>query len=81
MTKKNDFPACENPSLFIKMQRALFSSRRKNIRNNLTAFTGSAERAERALTLAALDPSLRAEMLSLAELLRLSDALNSAILA
>ena len=81
MTKKNDFPACENPSLFIKMQRALFSSRRKNIRNNLTAFTGSAERAERALTLAALDPSLRAETLSLAELLRLSDALNSAILA
>ena len=63
------------------MQRALFSSRRKNIRNNLTAFTGSAERAERALTLAALDPSLRAETLSLAEVLRLSDALNSAILA
>ena len=81
MTKKNDFPSCENPSLFIKMQRALFSSRRKNIRNNLTAFTKSADRAERAISEAALDPSLRAETLSLAELLRLSDALNSAILA
>ena len=81
MTKKNDFPACENPSLFIKMQRALFSSRRKNIRNNLTAFTKSADRAERAISEAALDPSLRAEALSLAELLLLSDALNSGILS
>ena len=80
MTKKRDFPACENPSLFIKMQRALFSSRRKNIRNNLTAFTGSARIAERALTVATVDPSLRAEALGLAELLRLSDALHTAIL-
>ena len=63
------------------MQRSLFSSRRKNIRNNLTAFAGSGEKAERAISLSALDPSLRAEALSLAELLRLSDALNSVILS
>ena len=81
MTKKSDFPSCENPPLFIKMQRSLFSSRRKNIRNNLTAFAGSGEKAERAISLSALDPSLRAEALSLAELLRLSDALNSVILS
>ena len=81
MTKKSDFPSCENPPFFIKMQRSLFSSRRKNIRNNLTAFAGSGEKAERAISLSALDPSLRAEALSLAELLRLSDALNSVILS
>ena len=81
MTKKSDFPSCENSQLFIKMQRSLFSSRRKNIRNNLTAFAGSGEKAERAISLSALDPSLRAEALSLAELLRLSDALNSVILS
>jgi 16S rRNA (adenine1518-N6/adenine1519-N6)-dimethyltransferase len=34
-TKKEDFPRCQNPALFIKMQRALFSSRRKTVRNNL----------------------------------------------
>ena len=34
-TKKEGFPDCENPKLFCKMQRSLFSSRRKNVKNNL----------------------------------------------
>ena len=44
-TKKTDFPSCENPLLFIKMQRALFSSRRKTVRNNLSQFLKNNELA------------------------------------
>ena len=45
-TKKEGFPLCENPSLFMKVQKALFSSRRKNIKNNLTGFLKDSKRAE-----------------------------------
>ena len=37
-TKKEDFPLCNEPFYFIKLQRALFSSRRKTVRNNLQCF-------------------------------------------
>jgi 16S rRNA (adenine1518-N6/adenine1519-N6)-dimethyltransferase len=37
-TKKSDFPGCKNQEAFVKMQRALFSSRRKTVRNNLSQF-------------------------------------------
>ena len=79
-TKKEGFPDCENPKLFCKMQRSLFSSRRKNVKNNLGIFLSSAEKAEYALDKAKIMPSLRAEVLTLEQMLVLSDVLNKDII-
>ena len=79
-TRKEDFPRCENPVLFCKMQRALFSSRRKTVKNNLTAFLSSSEKADAALSKAGINPLLRAEVMSLDELLLLSDVINKDII-
>lgn len=79
-TKKEGFPDCENPKLFYKMQRSLFSSRRKNVKNNLGIFLSSAEKAEYALDKAKIMPSLRAEVLTLEQMLVLSDVLNKDII-
>lgn len=76
MNIKSDFPCCKNPMLFMKVQRALFSSRRKNIRNNLTGYLSNGELAEKALAQAGLDPKLRAETLPASSILLLSDILN-----
>ena len=75
-TKKTDFPSCENPLLFIKMQRALFSSRRKTVRNNLSQFLKNNELAVECLNLAEIDLMKRAEVLSIQQLLKLSDVIN-----
>ena len=69
-------PCCKNPSLFMKVQRGLFSSRRKNIRNNLTNFLSNGDLAEQALTKAGLDPKLRAETLPVSSILLLTDILD-----
>ena len=66
--------------LFTKMQRSLFSSRRKNVKNNLGIFLSSAEKAEYALDKAKIMPSLRAEVLTLEQMLVLSDVLNKDII-
>ena len=79
MCRKEDFPRCENPKLFMKMIRQLFSSRRKTVRNNLLALAGGGEKTDAVLNAAGIKPSVRAEDLSIDELLRLSDSLNSAI--
>ena len=78
MTKKESFPGCENPQLFMKMIRQLFSSRRKTIRNNLLGFAGGAEKTDEALQNAGLKGSERAEDLSIGSLQKLSDCLNAA---
>ena len=78
-TKKTDFPSCENPLLFIKMQRALFSSRRKTVRNNLSQFLKNNELAVECLNLAEIDLMKRAEVLSIQQLLKLSDVINQKI--
>lgn len=75
-TKKANFPECENPALFIKMQRALFSSRRKTVRNNLSQFLKNNELAVECLTLADIDIMKRAEVLTIEQLLKLSDIIN-----
>ena len=75
-TKKADFPSCENPSLFIRMQRALFSSRRKTVRNNLSQFLKNNELAVECLNLADIDIMKRAEVLTIEQLLKLSDIIN-----
>lgn len=76
MTKKAAFPECKNPQLFVKVQRALFSSRRKNVRNNLTNYLCNGEVAENALKEAGIDFSLRAEVLPVEKILLLSDILT-----
>ncbi|MBO7123503.1 MAG: ribosomal RNA small subunit methyltransferase A [Treponema sp.] len=80
-TKKAVFPGCQNERLFVKMQRALFSSRRKTVKNNLTKFLSGYDpslnlTADKVLEKAAIDPSARAEALNVKEMLRLSDAIN-----
>lgn len=77
MVKKEDFPNCKDPSLFMKIQRALFSSRRKNVRNNLTIFLSNQEKATEALEKAGINPMARAEALEIEKILQLSDILSS----
>ncbi len=79
-TKNSDFPGCQNPSLFLKLQRALFVSRRKNIRNNLTLFLKDGQKALNAIEKAGLNPMARAEELEIKKILLLSDVLNNAII-
>lgn len=84
-SKKADFPACQNPGLFVKMQRALFSSRRKTVKNNLTKFLSGYDpalgmTAENVLQKAGINESLRAEALNVGQMLLLSDAINSFIM-
>ncbi|MBQ0003619.1 MAG: ribosomal RNA small subunit methyltransferase A [Treponema sp.] len=80
LTKKSDFPGCENPKLFCKMQRALFSARRKTVKNNLTQFLSSSENADYALDKAKIDNKSRAEVLTLEQMLILSDIINKDII-
>ena len=75
-TKKENFPACENPALFMKVMRSLFTSRRKTVRNNLQGYLKNNELTLRFLEEAKIDPMKRAEVLSLEEMLRLSDVIN-----
>ncbi len=72
-TKKENFPNCISPEHFMKLQRSLFVSRRKTIKNNLSKFYSSNEKAEEILQLAGIDASIRAEKLDVATLLHLSD--------
>ena len=76
MTRREEFPGCKNPILFMKMQRALFSSRRKNVRNNLSVYLKNNDTAIKALETAGIDSMKRAEALKIEELLKLSDVLS-----
>ena len=75
-TKREDFPRCNNPKLFIKMQRALFSSRRKTIRNNLQGFLNNNDKVMDCLSKAGIDPILRAEVLTIEQMLTLCDVID-----
>lgn len=78
-TKKDAFPGCQNPELFMKMLRCVFALRRKTIKNNLSKMFPAAV-FEKALETCGISPQERAENLPLERLLLLSDALNSIIL-
>lgn len=79
-TKKDSFPNCENPDLFMKLIRTVFAQRRKTIRNNLqTLISGS--QADEALNKCAISANERAENLSIEKLLSLSDVINSVIIS
>ncbi len=73
MVKRSDFPRCEDPALFMKLLRAMFLQRRKTIKNNLSGFAPLAGRVDQVLSDAKIDPSVRAERLSLEEMLFLCD--------
>jgi 16S rRNA (adenine1518-N6/adenine1519-N6)-dimethyltransferase len=87
LTRKDAWPLCDSPQIFMQVMRALFSSRRKIVRNNFTAWlalSGRAEPGKAADALAAdllaragIDPGIRAECLALEDFLRLSDAVAS----
>ena len=79
--KRQDFPRCKNPALFMKLQRALFVSRRKSVKNNLAVFCKDSAMAQQILTAADIDPLVRAEKLSIEKLLQLSDAADAVILS
>lgn len=77
LTKKADFPGCNNVKLFVQMQRALFSSRRKTVRNNLSIFLHNNDLTLKALELAGIDPMKRAEVLTIEQMLKLSDVIDN----
>lgn len=76
MTPKKDFPLCSDTSLFIKLNRALFSSRRKNVRNNLEIYLKNKELTLEVLNKAGIDPMLRAEVLKIEDVLNLTDVVK-----
>lgn len=87
MTKKAEWPRCESPAVFMELLRALFSSRRKTIKNNFAAYLARTGRvqdssgmpdaeAARLLAASGIDPARRAETLSLDEFIRLSDEVS-----
>lgn len=76
LTKKADFPCCKNPRGFMRLIRALFAARRKTVRNNLLPFVNGGDRADAALRQADIAPTARAESLSIAQMLALSDAIE-----
>ena len=76
MTKKENWPGCENPALFVKINRALFSSRRKTVRNNLSVFLKNNDKAVEYLEKAGIDIMKRAEVLTIPEVIKLTDVIN-----
>lgn len=79
MTKREDFPRCKNPKLFMTMIRQLFSARRKTVRNNLLQLANGAENCDKVFENAQINPSARAESLDIDTLLKLSDALSDVL--
>ena len=75
LIRRDDFPRCQNPGLFLRMTRQLFSSRRKTARNNLLPLCGG-ETCDLALARAGIRAEERAENLGVEALLALSDRLN-----
>ena len=79
LTKKEDWPNCKNPKSFVKLQRALFSSRRKNVRNNLSSYLKNNDMAMAYLQKAGIAPEKRAEVLSIQEILHLCDVIEGGV--
>lgn len=75
MVKKDNFPNCKDATLFMKILRMLFLQRRKTVKNNLSQLPGGTAQAERVLKEAGIDPSIRAERLTLEEMLHLADVI------
>lgn len=85
LTKKKQPAVCENPQLFVALVRGLFAARRKTIRNTCKAWMrGQNFRAADRISVddifseAKIDPSLRAENLTVEDFLRLTAILHNA---
>ncbi len=78
LVRRDDFPRCKDPKLFMRLTRALFSARRKTIRNNIQPLLQGCP-AERVFELAGIAAHERAENLSIDALLALSDALYTCL--
>ncbi len=76
MTPKADFPGCKEPAFFVKLQRILFSSRRKNLRNNMCSYFKDNDFVMNVLEQAGIDSRKRAEVLSIKEMLHLCDVIT-----
>jgi len=70
-------PVAEETDSFQAVVRAAFQMRRKTLRNALRAL-GDAERADRALRTAGIDPARRGETLSIEEFARLAERWDAA---
>ena len=89
MTKREEWPRCESPEIFMSLLRGLFSSRRKMIRNNFSAWLtaqgyampdGADDSfAAGLLESSRIDPKARAETLSVDDFLRLADTVTKAV--
>lgn len=74
--KKEIFPGCKNPKLFLKLVRTLFSCRRKTIKNNLNIYTQNSDLSEKILNTANIETNVRVEKLDIQTLLNLSDIVS-----
>lgn len=79
LTKKDNWPGCKSPELFVKVNRALFTSRRKTVRNNLSTYLKSNDKAVEYLGKAGIDIMKRAEVLTIPELIKLADVINEGL--
>ncbi|MCQ2981126.1 MAG: 16S rRNA (adenine(1518)-N(6)/adenine(1519)-N(6))-dimethyltransferase RsmA [Treponemataceae bacterium] len=73
--KKDRFPCCKDPKLFMTMLRVLFAQRRKTIKNNLNTMNGLKGNVDTVLERAGIAANIRAETLSGEQMLALSDVL------
>ena len=81
-TPKQKPAACKDPVLFTKLVKALFSSRRKTVKNNLNEWLksrGAAACTEDILKRAQLDGTVRAEVMRLYDFLPLSDIVSDVL--
>lgn len=84
LIRKDSWPSCDSPETFMSLIRGLFSSRRKTIRNNFSAWLDlrsntKNSKEELVFTLldkAGIDSNCRAETLALEDFLRLSDVVS-----
>lgn len=88
MERRTDGTMEHLPRLFRPLVRALFSSRRKTVRNNLEAYAASigagpraSEIAAASLAAARVNPAVRAETLDIASFAALATALEAALAA
>ena len=81
LVRKESWPSCDSPEIFMSLLRGLFSSRRKTVRNNFSAWLALNVKTEKVqddlvfglLEEAGIDSGCRAETLALEDFLRLSD--------
>lgn len=76
MVKKEAFPCCNDPALFMRLVRSLFAQRRKTIKNNLNALAEVKGHTDWFIEKAGLSPTLRAEVLTIEQMLALSDVIS-----